>query len=49
METTMVYKGNRDDSRIMERNMETTIVYWGYIGIMNIRWKLLYHIGVILG
>ena len=25
---------------IMENKMETTIVYWGYIGIME-KWKLL--------
>ena len=24
--------------------METTIVYWSYIGIMEIEWKLLYSI-----
>ena len=27
---------------IMEKNVEATIVYWGYIGIMERKWKLLY-------
>ena len=32
---------------IMEHIMEATIlVYWGYIGIMKIYWKLLSYIGV---
>ena len=35
---------------IMGNKMETTLVYWGYIGIiMKIKWKLLWYIGVILG
>ena len=34
---------------IIENEMETTIVYWGYTGIMPITWKLLYYTGVILG
>ena len=25
---------------IVENNMETTIVYWGNIGILEIKWKL---------
>ena len=33
---------------IMENKMETTMVYWGYIG-NNGKWKLLWYIGDILG
>ena len=29
--TTLVYRGNIG---IMEKQMETTIVYWGYIGVL---------------
>ena len=34
---------------IMENNMETTIVYWDYVGRIELKWKLLQHIGVTLG
>ena len=30
--------------RLAKNKMETTIVYWGYIGIME-KWKLLYIMG----
>ena len=37
----------------MENKMETTISYWGYIGIIlgewKRKWKLLCYVGVILG
>ena len=31
-------------TRIMKRKMETTIVHWGYIGIVEIKWKLLFRV-----
>ena len=35
METTIVYRGlSWGCIGIMEKKMETTIVYWGYIGVI---------------
>ena len=41
---------NRDSIGIMEKKMETTIVYWGYIGVIdyNILWYIIVYYSSIL-
>ena len=34
---------------MMEKKVQTIVVYWDYIGILEKKWKLLQYVGIILG